>query len=144
MPVIRWRTALFFGLDVTVIGVGLEFQVKRHERVDAFYPTYEAAKRDGPVSRGWIPSFVPPSATEIYEEHDLDTNQVWIRLGCLLTGDPASRIVHLSSPASVSGNRTYHKVWNWITRSPPTVTSRLQGCAFRLSSVALARYAPLL
>jgi hypothetical protein len=49
------------------------------ERATKYYPKYEDASIDGAVKRGWIPEIVPKTATEIYEQHDLDTNEVWIR-----------------------------------------------------------------
>jgi hypothetical protein len=49
------------------------------ERFTEYYPKYEDAKKDGAVKRGWIPEIVPTTATEIHEQHDLDTNDVWIR-----------------------------------------------------------------
>ena len=39
------------------------------------YPTWAEAQRAGAVARGWIPDFVPSSAREIRDTHDLDTNR---------------------------------------------------------------------
>jgi hypothetical protein len=49
------------------------------ERFTEYYPKYEDAVQDGAVKRGWIPEIVPTTATEIHEQHDLDSNDVWIR-----------------------------------------------------------------
>jgi hypothetical protein len=49
------------------------------ERFTEYYPTYEAAAKKGAIQRGWIPETVPKTATEIYEQHDLDNNEVWLR-----------------------------------------------------------------
>ena len=38
------------------------------------YPAWGDVVKDTAVARGWIPSFVPKSATNIWEQHDLDTN----------------------------------------------------------------------
>ncbi len=38
------------------------------------YRNLEAAIRDGAVSRGWIPMWLPLSSYDIREKHDLDTN----------------------------------------------------------------------
>jgi hypothetical protein len=43
------------------------------------YSTYAEAEREGAISRGWIPGFVPASATDIREVHNLDTNNQWLR-----------------------------------------------------------------
>ena len=56
----------------------------------SYYPTYEAAVKDGAVKRGWIPEIVPESATELHEEHDLDTNNVWLRFN--LSNSEKSRL----------------------------------------------------
>lgn len=60
------------------------------ERSTAYYPKYEDAVKDRAVERGWIPEIVPKSATEIHEEHDLDTNEVWIRFST--SGSDRNRI----------------------------------------------------
>lgn len=63
------------GLGV-LLGTGTLFD--QFETVEGIYATYAEAERAGAVERGWIPAFVPRSATEIEEVHDLDTN--WQRL----------------------------------------------------------------
>ena len=45
--------------------------------MDASYSDYAEAVADGAVRRGWIPDFVPASATDIRESHNLDTNDAW-------------------------------------------------------------------
>lgn len=45
------------------------------EQIDETYPTYADAERAGAVERGWIPAFVPLSASDIVDSHDLDTNR---------------------------------------------------------------------
>ena len=49
------------------------------ERPHVTYATYEVMVADGALARGWIPAFVPPSATDFEECHDLDTNASWLR-----------------------------------------------------------------
>ncbi len=44
-----------------------------------YYPTYADAVRANAVRRGWIPEFVPTSAYEIHEVHDVDTNMQRMR-----------------------------------------------------------------
>ncbi len=41
----------------------------------AFYKDRGEAASDGAMSRGWIPEFLPNSATNICEQHDIDTNR---------------------------------------------------------------------
>ena len=49
------------------------------ERREARYATYGDAVEQGAVRRGWLPPYVPQSATEIAEVHDLDTNAQLLR-----------------------------------------------------------------
>jgi hypothetical protein len=42
--------------------------------VRASYPDWKAAEQDGAFRRGWLPSWMPVSAREIEDLHDLDTN----------------------------------------------------------------------
>lgn len=41
---------------------------------DERYATYAEARDAGMIERGWMPDFVPTSATDIHDVHDLDTN----------------------------------------------------------------------
>ena len=42
--------------------------------VDERHATWAEAKTAGALQRGWIPSFVPESAKDLHDVHDLDTN----------------------------------------------------------------------
>jgi hypothetical protein len=46
---------------------------------ESAYATHADAVADDAILRGWIPPFVPESAREIREIHDLDTNDVCLR-----------------------------------------------------------------
>lgn len=46
-----------------------------NERREASYADLATAERAGAIRQGWIPDWVPRSAREIRELHDLDTNQ---------------------------------------------------------------------
>jgi hypothetical protein len=46
-----------------------------NERPEVFYADAAAARGAGSVDRGWIPDWLPTSARNIYEMHDLDTNE---------------------------------------------------------------------
>ena len=50
-----------------------------YEKERAEYATYAEAERQGAVRRGWIPAYVPRSATDIAEAHDLDANTQRLR-----------------------------------------------------------------
>ena len=45
------------------------------ETLDASYPAASDALADGAVKRGWIPAWIPSTATDIHEVHNLDSNQ---------------------------------------------------------------------
>jgi hypothetical protein len=49
------------------------------EQVEESYSTYSEAQRAGAVVRGWIPSFVPASARDLEDSHDLDTSRQTLR-----------------------------------------------------------------
>ena len=44
------------------------------ERSQNSYPSWPDAERAGAVQRGWLPPWVPRSATQIDEAHDRDSN----------------------------------------------------------------------
>jgi len=48
------------------------------ELIENKFKTYNEALQSGDVGRGWIPKFIPKSATNIIEYHDLDTNAMRI------------------------------------------------------------------
>jgi len=50
-----------------------------NESFESFYGTYEDAEKAGAIKRGWIPEIIPQTGINIYEKHNLDTNNVWIR-----------------------------------------------------------------
>ena len=45
------------------------------ERREVFYADESAARQDGAIERGWIPEWLPKTARQIHEIHDLDTNR---------------------------------------------------------------------
>jgi hypothetical protein len=49
------------------------------ERYTAYYPKYEDAVKAGAVEHGWVPEIVPKTATKLYVQHDIDTNDIWLR-----------------------------------------------------------------
>lgn len=56
------------------VGVLLSLAACGEEKSET-YATWAAAKRAGAVERGWVPPFVPTSAWDIRDRHDLDTNK---------------------------------------------------------------------
>jgi hypothetical protein len=69
------RNVLFVLLLVVLFASGCE----RLETVENAYASFGDALRAGAVGEGkWIPELVPPSATDIREAHNLDTNEIWV------------------------------------------------------------------
>jgi len=98
------------------------------ETVTTTYATYVDAEQAGAVARGWIPAFVPRTATEIREAHDLDTNQQWLRFR-VPPGDTAVAVGGMLIPlTAVRGEAAPPPsgVGPWLPelRAPPLVTSR--------------------
>lgn len=56
-----------------------------YDRMDAYYEHASAARADGAMTRGFVPGWLPGEAIDIYERHDLDTNDSILRFK-LLTG----------------------------------------------------------
>ena len=50
----------------------------RMENPKIKYDDYQAVVADDAVGRGWVPPFLPKSATEITEQHSIDTNNGFI------------------------------------------------------------------
>lgn len=47
------------------------------ERSRSYFATFAEMEAAGMMSRGWLPEYLPRSASEIQEGHDIDTNMVW-------------------------------------------------------------------
>jgi len=63
---------------VGVLGVALAACVgPLAEELETHYADVAAARRAGAFSRGWLPEIVPDEAVDIWEMHNLDTNNTW-------------------------------------------------------------------
>jgi hypothetical protein len=62
-------TALCIGLVQLVIACG--------DRQESFYPSLSDADRDGAITRGWIPTYLPHSSHNIHELHYLSPSTEW-------------------------------------------------------------------
>ena len=67
------------------------------ERREASYADLATAERAGAIRQGWIPNWVPRSARDIRELHDLDTNQGMLSFYY----DPSERLTIPSSCSQV-------------------------------------------
>jgi hypothetical protein len=49
------------------------------ENIEVNYSDYEEASKNGVVPPdAWLPVFLPKSATDIKERHNIDTNETWV------------------------------------------------------------------
>jgi hypothetical protein len=71
-----------------------------HEMLESHYATYEEVIRDGAVVRGWIPAFLPHSAEQIREVHNIDTNEAWVFFEFAEEDRPTLEAVCASTPRS--------------------------------------------
>ena len=69
---IVWVVFALVGAFATVI-VALSY----FENPSSTFRTYEELEASGLIDRGWISPYLPRSATDIEESHDLDTNRGW-------------------------------------------------------------------
>jgi hypothetical protein len=45
------------------------------ETSESYYPSYASAEESGSLKRGWLPAWLPATALDIHEWHDLDSNK---------------------------------------------------------------------
>lgn len=70
-----WVIIKVFGVVCIILG-GLGYACHRLENTRSYFETYEDMKAAGMIDAGWIPDYIPRTATEIHETHDIDTNIV--------------------------------------------------------------------
>jgi hypothetical protein len=102
--------------------------------MDAEYATYAAAKEDGAILRGWLPDFVPTSATDIRESHNLDSNEHWLTFR-FDSNDRAEIVAGLetSNPNFPRDNSTQRRSW-WpddLRREYTSTDSRYEFYTYR-------------
>lgn len=70
---------LVIALPLAALGVVLAAirYMEYTENPKSAFESYEEMERSGLIARGWLPQYLPPSATDIEESHNLDTNRVW-------------------------------------------------------------------
>ena len=84
------RTLVIASLAISLVACG--------EDKKATYSTWVEAKRAGAVDKGWIPSFVPTSARDLNDMHNLDTN--WQRLEFTVPAEDVGAMVKSMTPRS--------------------------------------------
>ena len=76
---LRLTALAIFGLVMLTV-----LTLKVCQQMDTFESNYNdlsAATKDGAVQRGWVPDFLPASAFQIHERHNISTNEVWMSFG---------------------------------------------------------------
>lgn len=68
--------ALSVLVAVPVLGL-LLFTLLNLNVISNEFETFDALRRSDSWQKGWVPTFVPETATDIYEEHNIDTNTVY-------------------------------------------------------------------
>jgi hypothetical protein len=58
------------------------------DSASAEYESYEAARAAGAIAQGWVPEWLPPTATFIREVHNLNTNQSMLSFRFESSGPP--------------------------------------------------------
>jgi len=56
---------------------------------ETHYANTDAARADGGFTRGWIPEIVPDDASNIWERHDVSSNETW---ACFTTAADAAPV----------------------------------------------------
>ena len=69
-------TALVIFAAIGVLAIGW-VALARYERPAQSFDTYADLEASGLIERGWVSRYLPRSARDIHEQHDIDTNQVW-------------------------------------------------------------------
>lgn len=116
---------------------------------DASYATYEEAKADGAMRRGWIPAFVPASATDLKESHNLDTNESWLTFR--FAEADREGLAEALTPADAGevqfprGKPTRQRDWWPLTLSAPSSSARDTYDLYRCESgfAAIEKSAPV-
>ena len=130
-------------LEITCVVTAFALCLGCGEIRSVTYATYGDAIAAGAQRRGWLPSFVPATATDIREVHDIDTNTQWLRfrvpVGDTSVGTGAERIS--ISVAAGRAPKLPRAMGDWLPelRSPPIITRRSGIQAYRHSGQRGAR-----
>jgi hypothetical protein len=88
-------------IGVFALGV---FATAHFENQSSRFSTYDELRASGLIERGWVPEFLPRSATDIEESHDLDTNRGWAsfkyKAGDTAAADQGCQLLHRTNEGS--------------------------------------------
>ena len=73
MRLFMFRAAQIVGLSLLIA-----VQVACSDRYTRHFESVDDVRREGVIERGWVPSWLPQTSSNITLTYDLDTNDVWI------------------------------------------------------------------
>ena len=77
------KNTLLFIVSITLILIGIVLYLEYTEQPSTHWNNTSEMNIPDIFQYGWIPSWFPINATNIHEQHDIDTNQVWIKFEIL-------------------------------------------------------------
>lgn len=80
------RVKPFLCLVVVCLLTGV-FSSCSGEHPESYYPALADADKDGAITRGWIPDFLPQSSSRIHELHRIEGGKTW----CAFEFSPGDR-----------------------------------------------------
>jgi len=73
------KNTLLSIISMTLILIGIVFYLEYTEQPSTHWNNTNEMNIPDIFQYGWIPRWFPTNATNIYEQHDIDTNRVWIK-----------------------------------------------------------------
>jgi hypothetical protein len=110
------------GLSVGAVGL---IALGRFETIDQQYASYADATKAGFGERGWMPDYVPPSATRIRAAHNLDTNWQWLTFHL-----PARDLTHLLAQGTRVTRLPASRAPFWLSWWPGGLEGGVTGSPF--------------
>ncbi len=103
----KYKSLLLLAIIVALmVGVSVRSLI-RLEVTQSYYESYiELVSVPNILEAGWVPDWIPKSATEINESHDIDTNEAWVVLDFLKDDDFYSGCQEISSDSIQRPSKT--------------------------------------
>ena len=108
-----------------LFAVGLVIYIDIDETPVTEYKTFGEAEADDAIGRGWLPLFLPSSATDIRDVHNLDTNARWITFHAP-AGDLRLMVQRFNTLSYAEARRTaLRRPWRVRGQWPPELSEPL-------------------
>jgi hypothetical protein len=104
------------------------------EVVYRHYPTYAAAIAAGEQDRGWLPEWVPSTASDLHLQSDLDSNDWWLRFHLPVSArDSLQGELEAADAATIRMSRPWRAAWwfNGLVQKEPANDAALNAKLFR-------------